>query len=159
MPKNPNASVRPMKPSEMPIVVELLTNSFINDPTMNFYGYVPSLVKDPAHPTHSEQDTISNLRVFQDAMTKVIQLVGGAIDVVVVPSAVHPLDKQRGEQRAENIVAVAQWLPPGVTLEFTLSTVLRAGIHKVAFAWGLGGMKVSSSRTHRRATLISHVLH
>ena len=44
MPRNEDAYVRAMVPSELPMVIDVLTRAFTNDPTMCFYGGVPALV-------------------------------------------------------------------------------------------------------------------
>ena len=143
MPRNPNAYVRPMKPSELPQVIDLLTRAFINDPTMCYYGRAPALVKDPTHPTPSEQKTIRELAIVQGVLAKVPMLVGGIIDVVAVPTSFdNSSDKSQRKTPAEEVTAVALWLPPGVDLDFTLPTMLRAGVHKLILAWGFTALKV-----------------
>ena len=144
MPRHPNAYVRAAKPSELPAVIDVLTRAFLDDPTMCYYGSAPALVKDPTNPTPSDKKTIRALRVFQGAMAKVSWLVGGNMDVVAIPA--DPLKPRKGslgkDQQEEQIVAVALWLPPGTTLDLKLSTLLRAGLHKVVSAWGFNGTRV-----------------
>ena len=147
MPRNPDARVRAMEPTELPHIIDLFTRAFINDPTMCYYGHVPALVQDPAHPTSSEEKTIRDLHAFWAFMVKIPQLLGGNIDVVVIPSTNGSPEKSQGSASTEEIVAAALWLPPGTTLDFTLSTALRGGFHKVAFAWGFTGLKVCSNLT------------
>ena len=145
MPRHPNAYVRAAKPSELPAVTDVLTRAFLDDPTMCYYGSAPALVKDPANPTPSEEKTIRALHVFQGAMARVPWLVGGNVDVVVIPSEPEgsTSEPNKGKEASkEQIVAVALWLPPGTTLDLKLSTLLRAGIHKVAFTWGFNGVMV-----------------
>ncbi|KAI1783887.1 hypothetical protein LXA43DRAFT_292401 [Ganoderma leucocontextum] len=133
--RHPEARVRDALPEELPDVARVLTRAFVNDPAMNWYGCVPELVKDLDNPTPSEQKTIRNLNWFQTALTKSTFIVGGFVDVVVVPA---PAESQDGK---EEIVAVAVWLPPGVTLDLPPMTFLRAGILKVIRGWGLTGAK------------------
>ncbi|TBU42604.1 hypothetical protein BD309DRAFT_991583 [Dichomitus squalens] len=139
MPRNPDAYVRPVKPTELPQVIDLLTRAFINDPTMCYYGHVPALVQDPVHPTPSDEKTIRDLRVFWNAMARIPLCIGGNIDVVVAPSS--QTNGSADHAPEEQIVAVALWLPPGTSLDFTLPTLLRAEFHKVPFVWGFTGLK------------------
>ncbi|TBU42596.1 hypothetical protein BD309DRAFT_895989 [Dichomitus squalens] len=131
--KHSKAHVRAAVPSEMDDVARVLTRAFVNDPAMNWYGCVRELVKDLDRPTPSERKTIRNLNWFQIALTRATLLVGGFIDVVVVPS--------ESDVREENIVAVGIWLPPGETLDLPPMTFLRAGLLKVVWGWGLTGVK------------------
>ncbi|KAI1783874.1 hypothetical protein LXA43DRAFT_291346 [Ganoderma leucocontextum] len=153
MPRHPNAYVRAAKLSETSAITDVLTRAFVNDPTMCFYGAVSALVKDPANPTPSEQKTIQALRVFLGAMLKLPMLLGGNVDVVAIPadhdgSSANP---DAGKDSKERITAVAMWLPPGVSLDFSLPTIFRAGVHKVAFSWGLTSIKVRYRSTFRQA--------
>ena len=159
MPRNLNAYVRAAKASETSEIEELLTFAFINDPTMCYYGGAPALVKDPAHPTPSEQKTIRELRVFMSAMLKIPKLVHGNVDVVVVP-AEHDGSSAKPGSSKERITAAALWLPPGASLDFSLPTCFRAGIISVALAWGLAGIWVHySSFVYRaRAEMTYNVL-
>ncbi|KAI1784493.1 hypothetical protein LXA43DRAFT_1066711 [Ganoderma leucocontextum] len=82
-------------------------------------------------------------------------LTGGNVDVVGIPTDVNtsPLDQSKGEEIKEQIVGVAMWIPPGVTLDFKLPMVLRAGAHKVAFAWGFKGSLKPTHTISRGDTL------
>lgn len=144
MPVHPQAYVRPARPSESPIITDILTRAFLNDPAMSYYGVVTALVKDPENPTPAEQKDIRALRVFQGTMLKVPILTGGNVDVVVIPGDTdNSTSKQReGEEAEEQIIGASLWLPPGVTLDLSLWTILRAGALKVAFTWGLTSVKV-----------------
>ncbi|EJF56518.1 hypothetical protein DICSQDRAFT_141221 [Dichomitus squalens LYAD-421 SS1] len=145
MPRNPDAYVRAMKPAELPQVIDLLTRAFINDPTMCYYGHVSALVQDPANPTPSHAEAIRDLRVFWNAMARIPLHIGGNIDVVVAPSSSTNGSADHAQGSAapaeEQIVAVALWLPPGTSLDFSLATLLRAEFHKVPFVWGFTGSK------------------
>ena len=149
MPRHPNAYVRAAKRSEASEITDVLTRAFINDPTMCFYGGVPALVKDPAHPTLAEQKTIQELRVFMGAMVKIPWLVRGNMDVVAIPVD-NDASSSRPESK-ERIAAVALWLPPGVSLDFSLATMLRAGALKIAFSWGLTSLKVRYPSASKQA--------
>ena len=145
MPVHPHAYVRPARPSEAPIITDILTRAFLNDPAMSYYGVVTALVKDPANPTPAEQKNIRALHVFQGTMLKIPILTGGNVDVVVIPrDPDNSTSKQHeGESEAEEqIIGASLWLPPGVTLDLSLWTILRAGAWKVAFTWGLTSVKV-----------------
>ena len=135
--RHPRARVRAAAPSELGDVARVLTRAFVNDPAMNWYGCVNELVQDLDHPTPSEQKTIRNLHWFQTALTRATLLVGGFIDVVVIPSG-------DGDGK-EEIVAVGIWLPPGETLDLSPMTFLRAGLLKVILGVGFTGAKASSA--------------
>ena len=137
--RHPEAHVRAAVLEELPDVARVLTRAFVNDPAMNWYGCVPALVKDLDNPTPSEQKTIRNLNWFQVALAKATFLVGGYIDVAVVPVSAET------EDRKEEIVAAALWLPPGVTLDLPPLMLIRAGLLKVIRGWGLTGAKASPS--------------
>ena len=137
--RNPEAHVRAAALEEIPDVARVLTRAFVNDPAMNWYGCVPELVKDLDNPTPSEQKTIRNLNWFQTTLTKATFLVGGYVDVVVVPTRAETQD------RKEEIVAAALWLPPGVTLDLPPMALVRAGLFNVIRGWGLAGLKVSAA--------------
>ena len=142
MPVHPRAYVRPAKASEASLIIDLLTRAFINDPTMCFYGVVPALVKDPTNPTRSEEKIINSLRVFQAAMLKTPSLAGAKVDVVVIPHEADGEGANHNGETKEEIIGVATWLPPNVTLDFNFTTTLRGGALRVAFAWGLTSVKV-----------------
>ena len=155
MPRHPNAYVRAAKPSELPTVADVLTRAFLNDPTMCYYGCAPALVADPDNPTPEDEETIRGLRIFQSAvMARAPLLVGGNADVVVIPRPSASLENTASpEQEAvaeEEIVAVALWLPPGVTLDLKQAREARArggaeqgNKPKVGLTWGPTGKKVS----------------
>ncbi len=145
MPVHPHAYVRPARPSDGPVITDILTRAFLNDPAMSYYGVVTALVKDPANPTPSEQKNIHALRVFQGVLLKTPILVGGNVDVMVIPSDPGSSSSKRNdgeEESKEQIIGASLWLPPGVTLDISLWTLLRAGAWKVAFTWGLTSVKV-----------------
>lgn len=150
MPVHPHAYVRPARPSEGPVITDILTRAFLNDPAMSYYGVVTALVQDPANPTPSEQKTIRALRVFQGVMLKIPILAGGNVDVVVIPSEPGSSSSRsnEGEDSKEKIVGASLWLPPGVILDLSLWTILCAGAYKVAFTWGLTSVKVQCSSIH-----------
>ncbi|KAM5544636.1 hypothetical protein V8D89_001534 [Ganoderma adspersum] len=151
MPKHPNAYVRVAKVPELPAVADVLTRAFLNDPTMCYYGCVPALVADPLNPTPEDQETIRGLHIFQSAvMARAPLLVGGNVDVVVIPiarSSASSKGTASPEQEAEEeIVAVALWLPPRVTLDLKQAREARARAEpgskpKVGLTWGPTGKK------------------
>ncbi|KAI1781783.1 hypothetical protein LXA43DRAFT_612860 [Ganoderma leucocontextum] len=133
--RHPEAHVRDAHPTELADVTRVLTRAFVNDPAMNWYGCVTELVKDLDNPTPSEHKTIRNLNWFQTAAVTAAFLVGGFVDVVVVPG---PSGSQGS---GEEIVAVGIWFPPGATLDLPPMKFLRAGLLKVIRGWGLTGAK------------------
>lgn len=153
MPRHPNAYVRAAKPSELPTVADVLTRAFLNDPTMCYYGCAPALVADPDNP--EDEETIRGLHIFQSTvMARASLLVGGNADVVVIPRPSASLGSTASpEQEAgveEEIVAVALWLPPGVTLDLQQAREARArrgaepgNKPKVGLTWGPTGKNVS----------------
>ncbi|TFK84791.1 hypothetical protein K466DRAFT_588626 [Polyporus arcularius HHB13444] len=137
---HPKAYVRPVHPSEHEAVVRVLTRAFARDPALNWFGCVPELVTDIDSPTPQDKRSMRNLSWFQSALVRMILIVKGVVAVVVVPGADGAASSTKRNAK-EEVVGVALWLPPGQTLDLGPVTMLRAGILKVLFGFGLRGIK------------------
>ena len=122
---------------------------------MNWYGCLPKMVDDIDSPSPVDKRSMRNLTWFQAALVKATVLVDGFVTVAVIPRELNegadktatPDEQQEdrnGRESDEDIVGVALWLPPGKTLDMGPITMLRSGIFKVLFGWGLTGVKVWS---------------
>lgn len=145
----PQAYVRIAQPSERSDATRVLTRAFAKDPAMNWYGCVPEVVNDLDNPTRTAKRTMRNLQWFQEALVKATILVDGYVTVAVIPCSEgagvgQKEGKERGreEDKKEEIVGVALWLPPGKTLDMGPITILRSGLLKVLVGWGFTGVKV-----------------
>ncbi|KAK7033657.1 hypothetical protein VNI00_012657 [Paramarasmius palmivorus] len=131
------AYVRVAEPHEYPEVIDMLTRAFARDPSMNWFGGVKELV--PTYNDQPDQDkyspatkqTLKNLRAFQNTLVRGSTLQGGFVTVVVIPT----------DSGGETIAAATVWLKPGQAMDFPISTVLRSGVLKVLFRWGVSGCK------------------
>lgn len=132
--------VRAAKPSEYPKVTRVLVRAYAKDPSNNWYGGVSELVDDidNRYPSPMAKRTLHNLEVFQAALLKATALIGGLVDVAIVPSET--------DDNGEEVAAVAMWLPPGKKTDFGPITIVRSGLFKMLAGWGLGSVKVGSSR-------------
>ena len=97
---------------------------------MNWLGGVRTL-----GPHHTAQDartrrTLAALRSFQLVFAKMAQILGLIIVVV------------EREGTKEKIAGGALWLPPGVSMDPSLLTLLRISPWRILWRWGLGGLKV-----------------
>jgi len=133
--------VRLAKPGEYAEVANILTRAFARDPAMNWYGCVKKMVpsyKDTSdyntYPAHAKH-TLKNLHIFQSAILRATIISGGLVTVAMIP-------KPNGEGATEETIAGATlWLKPGQTLDFPIATVIRSGVWRVLFAFGLAGVK------------------
>ena len=136
---------------------------------MNWYGCLPKMVDDIDSPSPVDKRSMRNLTWFQAALVKATVLVDGFVTVAVIPRELNegadktatPDEQQEdrnGRESDEDIVGVALWLPPGKTLDMGPITMLRSGIFKVLFGWGLTGVKVWSLFLRSSAALTPAVL-
>ncbi|KAL5536456.1 hypothetical protein ACEPAF_278 [Sanghuangporus sanghuang] len=139
----PGAYVRLAHPSELGEVVRVLTRAFSRDPALNWYGCVKKMVPDCDSQEPHAVRTMKRLHNFQTATVKLTHLLGGVITVAVIPQN----DSSGGDQTKgnlggqEKIVGVALWLKPGQTLDFGLSILIRSGMYKILYGWGVEGVK------------------
>lgn len=138
--------VRIATPREFVEVAWVLARAFAHDPCLNWFGHVKQMLPTEidnynALPPNAKS-TLKKLYAFQYALVRATALSGGIVTVAVVPSTEQEQTRD-GAPKKEVIAGATLWLKPGQTLDFTLGTVIRSGLFKVPFAWGLTGAKVS----------------
>ena len=139
----PGAYVRLADPSEHAAAARVLTRAFARDPAMNWYGCVKYMVPDCNSHEPDAVQTMKRLHYFQTAILKLTHLLEGLITVAVIPRKDDSEHKRiNGDSRGqETIVGVTLWLKPGQTLDFGLGILVRSGIYKVLYGWGIEGVK------------------
>ncbi|RPD54357.1 hypothetical protein L226DRAFT_616935 [Lentinus tigrinus ALCF2SS1-7] len=116
---------------------------------MNWYGCVTALVDNIDSPTPKAERTMRTLSWFQEALVRATILVEGVVTVVVIPQSAGKAEDHDGrgstegtsETSNEEIAAASLWLPPGKTLDMGPRTVIRSGVLKVLWGWGVKGVK------------------
>ena len=91
------------------------------------------------------------LESFQGGLLEATALVGGSVDVALVPC---PESGKENGERKEEIAGVALWLPPGKTTDFSPFTILRSGLPRILAGCGLGAVKVRSSLAFMKRTMV-----
>ncbi|KAL5513581.1 hypothetical protein ACEPAH_3980 [Sanghuangporus vaninii] len=139
----PGVYVRLANPSEHKAAARVLTRAFARDPAMNWYGCVKEMVPDCNSSEPHAVQTIERLHCFQTAILKLTHLLGGVITVAVIPQNGNSEDDQTKDNSGgqEKIVGVTLWLKPGQSLDFGLGILIRSGIYKVLYGWGIEGVK------------------
>ena len=143
--------VRAATPSEYAEATRVLVRSFAKDPAMNWYGGVTEMVDDIDNPSPTSKRTLRNLESFQGGLLEATALVGGSVDIALVPC---PESGKENGERKEEIAGVALWLPPGKTTDFSPFTILRSGLPRILAGWGLGAVKVRSSLAFMKRTMV-----
>ncbi|KDR82723.1 hypothetical protein GALMADRAFT_238226 [Galerina marginata CBS 339.88] len=145
------AYVRIAEPHEYSEAAWILTRGFAQDPCMNWFGSVKTMIpayRDipdyDAHPAAAKR-ALKNLHIFQTALTQATILSGGFITVAVIPNSNEDATQEAGTASGaapgEIIAGATLWLRPGQPLDFPLSTIIRSGIWRVLRGWGLTGVK------------------
>ncbi|KAL5492834.1 hypothetical protein ACEPAI_4282 [Sanghuangporus weigelae] len=139
----PGAYVRLAHPSEYGEVARILNRAFARDPAMNWYGCVNKMVPDCDSQEPHAVRTLKRLHNFQAAIVKSTHLLGGVTAVAVIPqNGSSGGDQTKGDSGGQgNIIGVALWLKPGQTLDFGLGILIRSGMYKMLYRWGVEGVK------------------
>ncbi|KAI0305918.1 hypothetical protein B0F90DRAFT_941485 [Multifurca ochricompacta] len=140
-----SAYVRPIKPSEIPVLAAIYQRAFARDPMMNWFGGVRTLV-----PHYTAQDphtrrTLTALGHFQLVLVKMAQISGLGTVIVERSGEGKEGPGREAEEAEERIVGGALWLSPGMSMDPSPLTFVRISPWKAVWNWGLGALKVSGS--------------
>ena len=147
----PGAYVRLASPSEYKAAARVLTRAFARDPAMNWYGCVKEMVPSCDSTEPHAVRTMKRLRYFQTATVKLTHLLGGLVTVAVIPpNRDSKSDHKDGDSGGEEtIIGVSLWIRPGQTMDIGPWTILRSGMYKVLWGWGIEGVKVRQAPFRR----------
>lgn len=134
-------------PDEISEAAWVLARAFAHDPAMNWFGHVkemlPEQVNDYKALPSKAKSVLRKLYAFEYSLMRATIMSGGVVTVAVVPSTVQEAAQPRDRvSKNETIAGVTIWLQPGQPMDFRLWTMLRSGLSKVPFSWGLTGVKV-----------------
>lgn len=119
-------TIRLAIPSELPQIVRIAADAFLEDPVTNYCGSQRHLPK----PGSKAQKSIAEFFKF---LIKLSWKSGARVTVVECPD----------EKGVSGIRAVTVWLPPQVRIQLGLCLLVRSGALKPLTMWGLKGFKVN----------------
>lgn len=149
-PPSPTAYIRDATPADFKQLAKMQTRAFATDPLMLWFGNAQKKWKVPAK-DEELKNPLKTLYHFYNGLAKATLLVGGRITMMV----------DKDEKGKEEILSVAQWIPPGKKLDTPL-LILRSKQYKTIMGtpkhlggWGISGLIVRilslstcSSKTH-----------
>ncbi|KAJ7267468.1 hypothetical protein C8J57DRAFT_366586 [Mycena rebaudengoi] len=136
MPKEaaPGAYVRSAKFSELEQVSAAGARAFARDPLFTWFANIKTPI--PEQEPKQRAKSTHNLHILMDSLFRAICLIDARPMVVVVPDESGVVNADGSP--AERIVAVAEWVQPGASVNGMI-TVVRAKFHRLTMAWGWTG--------------------